>query len=333
MKAVVDNKKNWIDCRISCVKEIFSRNDINLDDFDLFLLGESLDFNFYLVENKGINFPILFGKKTDNEIVISKKLGFSVYKEKCLDFNEQVKNISKYEILINTDRFYLDYLEINKAHFGLHAVNVIDSRCEGSKTEVLLYDCLHFARIWIDIEALNRAMSSKKGLILPENIIYKLAKKREVNVVVSKNLYCNSIIINFEHMLSEKGAFGHMKSFKKFLEFCLVNYSYSTKNTIKLYMRMIEKYITSIDASNSFYRGTLKKALIRACLKYDINLSQNLIEMVSEMERKWCEMANFICEECYVPSKELLNKFNEIMNFEHEFFIMCIDELINNLQL
>lgn len=122
----------YSDCRMYCYRLLLSYYGIEADERDLFGIGEGLDFALIDVLPARTNLYCPIGRSLNLELTYSHKMGIPVVSGKFVKTDGKERNIQivrdilgKYgPIVVNIDRYYLEYLECDKAHMGFHTICV-----------------------------------------------------------------------------------------------------------------------------------------------------------------------------------------------------------------
>lgn len=136
MEITIDRFKKpdyFSDCRLFCFRMLFSYYGYYPSETELFGYGEGIDLKLKNVSPLSTKVFLPVGRTDEFEINYAKKVGIPIkvgtFDEHC-EFDELISTFKMLiekgkPVVVNVDRFYLDFLSIKKAHMGLHAVLVI----------------------------------------------------------------------------------------------------------------------------------------------------------------------------------------------------------------
>ena len=297
MKHIIENFpfiKGASDCRIQCIRNLLYFYGIEDTDEMCFGLGEGLTFNYWLHKSGNIPLMVVLGRDLNTEKQLCGR--FSIKMIKLQEDNDRViKEIKNNNpILIDVDRFYLDYLPTRKAHFGLHGILAIgyDTKYE----ELYINDYLVDKTIAYSIDKINLARNSNCKMFNPNNNIY-ICDASQANSYLEKAVYIKAINNVCKKMLSDETSVG-INAMERLKDHIRVYIDLSKKNDtaeiralIKMQMDYFSILIYEMEETKSFYRGIYSKFLNQVFNKFNLkNLKDMSIELL-DISKDWTNLA------------------------------------------
>lgn len=331
MRKVIQNvtfEKSESDCRMQNLKNLLAYYNINLSVESIFGLGEGIDFKLVEHSIKGIPCMSIVGRNLEIEKVFSQNSGIDIIENRSEISNDQLDTKMKNElnldnpILVNMDRYFLEFLNIKKAHFGLH--NIVLIGYDDIKNTVLINDSLAKKTEEIDTSVFNLARLSKLELYPPSGIWMQLKAFEEPEILQYTHL--KSIISNCKNIIynNDDGINGIKKIISKLRVINKIQVSDKKVQEayINFQLNYLSKLILEEEATRTLYRKIYGEYLIEISKKFKDKVFEKLGKDMIEISVIWHKMARSILSfKDYKTKLDISIKyFEKILIRETDFF-------------
>ncbi len=155
-------------CRLNSIADIFQYNGIKLSEEMCFGLGEALTFEYWL--DTSSKFPTIiingFDFNMENRLFNKFNVKRIIHYNSKIDNEDIINCINKNDlVMVDLDRYYLEYLDITKAHFGFHSVIIIGYKIENKILYWGIIDGFKKELIWYPDKKLRIARDSTCGIL------------------------------------------------------------------------------------------------------------------------------------------------------------------------
>lgn len=335
------------DCRLIIFSTLLKYYGVkNILPRELIGFGKGLDFDYKEVQLKSLKLISVNGRKEDFILKLCKKNNLDLKKCKSnMGYSHIITNLNNnVPVIICLDRYYLEYLKIERAHFGYHVVLVIDYNDKGIRVIDALSDKIEV----IDYATLERAIYSNLKYLSPNGawFVFNDNKNKLVNY---NNLDNNNIMTNnnlYNHFEIKNDRFTFFMSVKEQSEIMLkqngsidklievttfIKKLYKKIKTMPSYVHYLKYQIpficTSIkeqDGESSFYRRLYYDFLKDYLRYYNFNIFYSSIKNIIDKELAiWNYVGYNLCKENKNISKqtrEIIICFKKIADLEKLLF-------------
>ncbi|WP_026883323.1 BtrH N-terminal domain-containing protein [Clostridium akagii] len=312
----MNNKNIDSDCRIESFCTLLQLEGLNINKYILFGLGEGLKTDIIEHKKKSIKYYSLVGRDMDVELRALEVLGVTFH----VNINEEKGNIlnglikrnidNKKPVLVNLDRYYLEYLPIDRAHFGLHCVIICAYDDKNGMVDVI--DPFVKEKQKIKYSILNQAMQveleyfSPKGILITiGNINNKYLSKESIREAIVSN--CKKILANSKLVIE--------KMERIFYNISLVNNQDYKKILISFQVDYICKLILELEPTGSMYRKLYSEYLLFSADELNLAEIKEQAVKLKKIGGRWKELA-ISCKN----EKECNNK--------HHYFVYGFKDII-----
>lgn len=308
------------DCRLITISELLRRHGISITPWMCFGLSEGYDFNYWIEKSIKIPMLVMIGKSR-NENTLFDNLGvqYQVINE---DTDLESMVVQRKNVIVNVDRYYLDYLSkrFGRTHFGQHTVLL----SEGDEYNYCCFDALDHTVDSLSKDVLELARASKvqpfppnhEGLYILQTGAVKLTG-RVVIMAINRNM--NAFLNSKDHGISR------LESFIGQLE--LILSMIGTGNYAKYFDVQIDflcKYIREFESTKSFYRYAYGEFLKEAWESYSLPI-EKCIEMCVRLGDAWYRMGEDLIsyrhqnDNATVKLKQIVDSLRTIAELERRF--------------
>ncbi len=256
----------YTDCRLFCFRMLFSYYGFYPSEEDIIGLGEGLNLQLQNVSNLSTKIYCPLGRTLNFEVDYSVKIHLpivvNVFAENAIEdvVLPIIKKIDAgFPVVVNVDRYYLDYLSVERAHVGFHAVLVVGYNTQ-SRTLLIIDSLVESELIEVPYEMLYQAVTSE-CIISTNKMWYHVgAHSTEMTNIVTIRDRLSSV-----RNTAEKILFQQIEPMKEFVSsikagmlYCGVNGETTTDTRVKKYIDLQTSiFLTTFeeqDRAHSFYR-------------------------------------------------------------------------------
>lgn len=328
------------DCRNIAISHMLQKFGIKMSSVMCFGLGECYDFNYFIDKSSNVPMTIMLGRNNEGEKQLLNNLNFNIYeigdnnKSILENMNEMDKVLQdNNSILINVDRYYLDYLDrkYNQYHCGWHSVIVENIYKDKMYT---VYEPLLGEERVISYDRLAQARSSDCKPYSPN--FGGLYVNKNGDNIISYQKVKEIIIRNVQNYLNKNnGGLYYLKKFKNDMS-CLNDESLIKRNSvyIKLQLNFMSKYILEYENTKSFYRKVYAEFLREISQKYKLLYLDEIIKKFELLGDEWNKLGNIMqnygekLTNEYIS--EIQHEINIIIDFEFESMNLLLNKVISN---
>lgn len=285
------NCKVFDDCRSYSFINLLLYHGFNFSIEDLLGFGGGITFNLINISNNKLSLYYPCGKRSDELVICCNKFGIHAIEERFKSnttHEEMFKKISNlidkgFPIVLNADRFYLDYLEIPRGHIGLHTIIVYGY--DRNKLELYVVDMFSqniYETTNIDI-IFNAVMEEKQ---IPTERKYYYIKGSYDSKIEKESVYGEILDEHYRNALSTNGYLQNLKSFIGNL-----NNLKAQSSENRLINKFLDKQlnilinaIKMLENSGTFYRSTYCKFIVK--LLEELGYNNNSISKIKNIFQK-----------------------------------------------
>ena len=195
-------------------------------------------------------------------------------------------------IMANVDRYYLDYLKYEKAHFGWHLVLVVG--CDQRESSLDIIDYVVNGTQTISAEAFNKSHFKELAYTAPAGkkyIIYEQQRRISSFGAVGFNAAFKT---QSEKMLGENGSVNALLHFSRFLSKtarkAVVNKG--ARNFLKYQVPFIYKTVREQEYTSSMYRALYLEFIKKCMSDYSANnFEDDVISLFNYDVQLWKRLA------------------------------------------
>lgn len=327
---------SYTDCRMYCFSRLASYYNYTFSVSDLIGYSACIEFELINVSNKKIPIYAPQGKNLNGEVDFLTNQGFNI---KCEQLHLELspkdvldklseKLICGIPLILNVDRFYLNYLKVDPAHMGWHTVIVVGFSLE--KEEIYVVDCLsdHLFNT-MPIEEIHAAIYSDIPLSTERKMYYIHSIEDTVGIVLNN---FGTFVKTLERLFSKAlGDEGYLSKSCAFLDYMVISIEKAKKNDdirFKKYIQMqLRAFIDSL-IQQDFYKSFFRKAYFSFVLEQLSKYSSELIKaqfltLFNELSSLWDKIAYADNDEDKL--KEVIEAFRlekEILLFLQKEFVV-----------
>lgn len=256
----------YTDCRLFCFRMLFSYYGFYPSEEDILGLGEGLNLELKNVSNlstkvycpigRTLNFEVDYGVKVHLPIVVNCFIDNGI-EDIVLPMIKKID--AGFPVVVNVDRYYLDYLSIERAHVGLHAVLVVGYDTQ-SRTLLIIDSLVESELIEVPYEMFYQAVTSNCA-ISTNKMWYHV----DAHTARTANLVTIGDRLSSVRNTAEKILFQQIKPMKDFISSIKAGMLYCGEKGETPHNTKVKKYIdlqASIflttfeeqDRTHSFYR-------------------------------------------------------------------------------
>lgn len=285
---MIKNNKAFDDCRSYSFINLLQYHGLTFTIEELLGFGGGITFDLINVSNNKLPLYYPCGKKSDELTICCKKFGIdasmsqfdcSINQEEM--FEELSKLIDKgFPVVINADRFYLDYLQIPRGHIGLHTILIYGY--DKDKLELYVAD-MFSEKIYetANIEMVYKAVMEEKQIPTERKYYYI---KGGYDVKIEKKEVYEEVL--YEHCRNALGDSGYLQNFRDFIG--SLNDLHSQGSEDRLIDKYLDKQLTilinaikMLENSGTFYRSTYCKFVIK--MLKELGYSNKTINEITEI--------------------------------------------------
>lgn len=308
------------DCRLFCFRMLFFFYGLYPSEEDLIGIGEGLDLFLQNISTLRTKIFLPIGRTLNFEVEYGRKIGIGIHvnifgaKNIDEDINLLKKKIDMGDpVVVNVDRFYLEYLSITKAHVGFHAVLVVGY--DDEKRTLLLIDSLTgFQTVELSYELFYKAATS--DCIISTNKMWYHIERQEC--VPSRSLTSDVVVLSLKHT-SERILRESIKPTQRFIGSVKsaisddLNISKQANKFFEIQSNIFIATFNQQDRSKFFYR------------KIFLSFLEKNIEIFSKLYQK--RLLN-----CSNRLLEAIQLVNDALTFDAAQCLAAIDAYVKNEQ-
>ena len=256
----------YTDCRLFCFRMLFSYYGFYPSEEDILGLGEGLNLELKNVSNLSTKVYCPIGRTLNFEVDYSVKVHLPIVVNCFVDNGIEdivlpmIKNIDAgFPVVVNVDRYYLEYLSIERAHVGFHAVLVVGYDTQ-SRTLLIIDSLLGSDLIEVPYEMFYQAVTSKCP-ISTNKMWYHV----DANTTQTTNLVSIGDRLSSVRNTAEKILFQQIEPMKDFISsikagmlYCGEKGEFPTNTKVKKYIDLQTSiFLTTFeeqDKTHFFYR-------------------------------------------------------------------------------
>lgn len=335
------------DCRLIIFSTLLKYYGVkNISPRELIGFGKGLDFDYKEIQLKSLKLISVNGRKEDFILKLCKENNLDLKKfNSNIGYSHIVTSLNNnVPVIICLDRYYLDYLNIERAHFGYHVVLAIDYSDRGISVIDALSDKIEV----IDYVTLEKAIYSNLKYLSPNGawFVFNGYKKRLANynnldnnnIITNNNLYSNFEIKNdrytflvsvkeqSENMINQNGSIDKLIEVTTFIKklYKKIKIMPSYVNYLKYQIPFICTSIKEQDGDSSFYRRLYYDFLKYYLGYYNFNILYSKIENIIDKELAiWNYIGYNLCKEnkdISRQTREIIICFKKIADLEKLLF-------------
>ena len=256
----------YTDCRLFCFRMLFSYYGFYPSEEDIIGLGEglnlqlqnvsSLSTKIYCPLGRTLNFEVNYGVKVNFPIVVNYFIEDSI-EDVALQLIKKID--AGFPVIVNVDRYYLDYLSIERAHVGFHAVLIVGYNIQ-SRTLIIIDSLVGMELIEISYEMFYLAVTSECALSTNKMWYYIDAHTTRIKNFITLGDKLSSVRHTVEKILFQQiePMKVFISSIKSGMVGCAKNGEVSTNNKVQKYIDLQGSFFLTTfeeqDRTHSFYR-------------------------------------------------------------------------------
>lgn len=259
--------RNAGDCKMVLFSKMLKYYGVEYTPSEIMVAASGLGFMLYKYKIGARVCFFVSGRKFNLEEQFADKIGLKLHKKKYLlaTDKDKVKETclngmielleSGYPLFVMIDRFYLDYLKIQRSHMPFHAIIIIGYDKE--KREFIAIDSLMDVYVYISDKIMIKSMFETSMMKTVEETEYFYIRNEDIENIhkIDMKTGINQLIREY---LEEDGVLDTLKSTFKFLE-SLIEKSVSFDNPnyisfLKYQIIIIYTEIHDQDYQHFFYR-------------------------------------------------------------------------------
>ncbi len=286
------NSKVFDDCRSYSFINLLQYHGMSFQIDELLGFGGGITFDLINISNNKLSLYYPCGKSSDELIICCKKFGIDAIRSQFRsnitqgEMFEEISNLINkgFPVVVNADRFYLDYLDIPRGHIGLHTIIIYG--CDKDKLNLFLVDM--FAKNLYEtanIEMVYNAVMSQKQIPTERKYYYI---RDGYDVKIEKEKVYGEIIL--EHCKNALENSGYLDNLGKFID--NLNHLKFQSSENRLIDKFLDKQLDIIintvkmlENSGTFYRATYSKFIINLLKEFGYSA-----EMTNEIESIFLEI-------------------------------------------
>lgn len=226
-------------------------------------------------------------------------------------------------VVVNVDRYFLDFLNIKKAHFGYHVIMIVD--IDQKKYAASIIDVMSSKIEHMDIKTLKKAMYSDIEFLSPNGEWYYIDNienyKRKDDITFKSSLYNQSI-----SFLDKNGALEQMYQLIGVID-KLVKRS-KLSQVYKDYLEYQIPFLISLfkeqEGSGTFYRCIYFNFLKNNCtIFHEINLYEEIHKLIIDDINLWENIGPELIsnKDIIMQAKKLTEILKNIYEIERDIFL------------
>lgn len=337
--------KQWKgDCRLMLFSKLLGfLNYEDVSPMEILGLGSGLGFYMKEVKLNNINLIAVEGRmlQTEEQFCNNRNIKFcrkDYYRNSEISskayFEELLSNLEdgKCSIMASLDRYYLDYLNIEKAHYGYHAVLLISY--DHLKKNVVVADVMSDKLETLSLDLLFQAMFADIPYAAPNGSYYIInTNKSNFRSRIEQERIKDAIIGQAKIMTEKGGPIYQMHQLAMFLQ--KTSKKAETSKHYERYliheMRFLFSTFRELDGSKSFYRELYFNFLDKYCgIILNKEKSDSLLLDFKHIITKWISITTNIAQENHhiiTKTSELSKILLEISLLEERIFKQLISWL------
>lgn len=288
-----EDKRYLVDCRVTSLKNLLKDNGINITAIDIFGLGSGLDFSIFNGKMGKTPYISIIGRDLNLEKSLCKQLGIELKKHQSeskldeLDPKIKAKLKKGKKVMLNIDRYYLDYLTIKKTHFGLHSILLVDF--DDEEKVVYVEDALADGINKIGYKLLNAAIHSDIDIFPPKGIWYEL--EVEDNIKPCRTDHVQAIHDCSSKMIySKSSGISSVIKMLSILKKVKIDFSDEIKVAyLKFQINHLCQVIIGQESTQSLYRIVYGKYLVNTGANYGykefVKFGEDFIELGNKLNK------------------------------------------------
>jgi len=295
---------------------------------NLCFYSSGLDFDLAKVPAKNL---LLLGVKGRSLELESKFLDFFKIQYIKTQLNTNVRNIGidpkiincincNNPIIVIVDRYYLDYLKINRNHFGYHAVIVTGYNLE--KGDVVLIDGLTGRKEILSIKNFNQALTKEEPYESEAGTIYTISNYGSINITIQD--YMKALSDQCNYFFADGGIAFKIKVIINYLQRTSKNALQNNEITmfLRVQLALPSSTFREQDVDGSFYRRLYFNYLLSDFNRTSFNEDdfKYLSNLADDDIRLWREIGSNDFADVFQKSEYFIEKLSEILNCETEIF-------------
>lgn len=321
--------KNSVDCRLALLTHMLNMKNIIINQYDILGYSSSLDF---LCEKKNIlnKFELLTikGRKIDCEQRFIENVGLKYVDNKAVEnddvFDEDIMNkvLSGIPVILSVDRYYLEFLNIKRSHFGWHAVMINGVNKDNKSVEVI--DALSSDIKVVDFSILKKAMFSEESYITPQGKWYYVEDYDKFKLLSNDN-FINSLRKQSQYAIEKNGMIEQMNQLLKCLEMFVDKRMNNGKFEILLKCQVM--HLISVfkeqESTSTLYRSHYFDFIYNNCKKYNMNdLFLQIENEIKDDIQIWKLIGNIDLKKNSIDiAMEMIEYLKKIKKLENKIFV------------
>lgn len=268
-----------------------------------FGLGEALTFEYWLDTNN--KFPIIvingFDFKMEERLFNKFNIKRICHNSSKLDTQEIINCIDKNNlVMLDVDRYYLDYLNIEKAHFGFHSIIIIGYKIEYEILYWGIIDGFKKEIIWYPDKNLCFARTSTDGILKANNKWYEFDCNNMENRKTKKLKY--SLIKDSINNLSKKMLFNECSGINSLVKFSIelskcAKYDNNMKDIMKIEYFFLYRFIKEFEYTGTLSRGIYAKFLKECSEIYNYKFLKKSSINMHNISNEWKTLSQNMLKE------------------------------------